>query len=176
MRQSYFKCFVKDKIREHDIKSHMVSLNMYKNVPDVYKCVLSDRLWPWFLHINYNPELGFMCNCLLRLLIGLEKCETTHKPLVYCLCNPDARFSAGHVLFECCTVASQRALYIERVGKVAPPAFFSDFCQMSTSEKSEFIFTGLGGNYVKEHSPIYTEILYYVYNVYKMWKSKCNPK
>ena len=170
IQKDMFNRLVKENIRKNDVECHVISLKMYKHVSDVYECITHETLWPWFKHVSYFPEQSYMCNSMLRLAIGLDKCEATSRPFTRCVCNPDARFSACHVLFECDAVTHERTVWLGKVRSVAPQPFFFTLCEMSLIERTRFILSGFCSKYICEHSELYSIILYFVYNVYRKWK------
>lgn len=167
----HVKAFVKGKVRDSGVERHRVTFKLYKNVLLYERCFKTYKFWPWFIHVSKCPNEIYRCTAMLRLIVGVERCNDTHKPIVYCYCCPGARFSASHLLFECKDLRGRREELWGAAKAKVPKALLNDLNRMSTDERTVFILSGFESDYIPEFCDMYSSILLFVYGMIKTWQT-----
>ena len=134
----------------------------------------SNSMLAWWHFVQLKPSALFKCRIIMRLLLdchNLKSCMVRHKgnEISNDLCEQCSLGTAEniqHILFECTRNDVQRKKLWFSVLNACPKALANDIERMDVKQKTAFLLTGLGNNFVKEWMYIYDQILDFVYSLY----------
>lgn len=165
-----FKKLVKEKIKVHEMKQHLLSFGMYKNV-ELYRKVFSGAtVWPWYIHASHYPDKGKLCRQLMLCIMEFDE-DAKRYGLRNCLYHPHKKKCFRHIIFECEAICNERNVNMKLLQESIPQAMFKDLCSMALDEKCIFILCGFNG-YLREHGEIYNAFLHFVKETYNCYNVK----
>ena len=125
------------------------------------------------VYAHIKPEHGQLCRLLLKLIyghsgLGCHVSKFSNESALCKLCHDNSYESVCHMLFCCKALSAKRLQLWTVVENASPTALVTEFRTMSINNKAEFILSGLMCKFVPEWEELYTSLLIYVTELYKL--------
>ena len=168
-----FKRLIASKVNESEQKRFKVTCLLYQTLDLYSKCIFEISIWPWWVYAHIKPEHGQPCRLLLKLIyghsgLGCHVSKFSNESALCKLCHDNSYESVCHMLFCCKALNAKRLQLWTVVENASPTALVTEFRAMNINNKAEFILSGLMCKFVPEWEELYTSLLIYVTELYKL--------
>ena len=107
-------------------------------------------------------------SCTVALLLGTQpKGMQCNYSGICVLCNERQQETPEHVLLRCRHYDDVRPHYVNRINSCMPLAMQRQFGSMTMSEQCQFLLSGLNNSYIEEWNSLYTEVVDFVWHMYR---------
>ena len=168
-----FKNTVRKRILSYETNCFKATMIMYKHLHIFKVCVKSIKEWVWWTFCNReHVRLQRKARTLACLLLG-ESCllmdsNKMNKTGIICnLCDSGQPEDLAHLLFLCDHFKDLRHSLWRTVQTNAPEAMFNDINVMTPSQRTHFLMSGLGREFVPEWDDLYESVLDFIVSMYK---------
>ena len=161
------KRVIKRVIKETEIYQWKATCLIYKSL-DVYAEMASFRVHPWWMFARDMPHLFWKISGVVSLLMGGQpKGLKRNAEKSKCgLCVSNDSDNTEHVLFRCDALNNARTPAWKEFNNSLLPAMCSDMQTLSDGEKTKWLLSGYGENYIPEWSMVYGATVFFIYNLY----------
>ena len=141
---------------------------MFKNL-DYYLNTIDDiKVLSWWKFVRKKPAKIRQTSCTVALLLGTQpKGMQCNYSGICVLCNERQQETPEHVLLRCRHYDDVRPHYVNRINSCMPLAMQRQFGSMTMSEQCQFLLSGLNNSYIEEWNSLYTEVVDFVWHMYR---------
>ena len=143
----------------------------FHDLPLYVECVQNIEINLWLRVVRLVPSLFRQVSAILAIIAGVEprrfQCHFNNKRCFRCVHVLD---DPKHILFECESYSRVREFYMKYLLFLMPSPMRESFLNMTDSEKTIFLVSGLNCDFCQEWLYLYRATAVFVYEMYKYRK------
>ena len=166
-----YKRLIKKVVYEKELVRWKVTALFFHDLPLYVECVQNIEINLWLRVVRLVPSLFRQVSAILAIIAGVEprrfQCHFNNKRCFRCVNVLD---DPKHILFECESYSRVREFYMRYLLFLMPSPMRESFLNMTDSEKTIFLVSGLNCDFCQEWLYLYRATAVFVYEMYKYRK------